>query len=517
MKKQLCALFAVALAGLAISAGIPNQVLAYDNESDVTFDSGNYEEILFVPYGKSESEVFYDSSLNDREGYGPNAFFVDDETIYVMDSLNNQIKEYKNGTFVDSICLEKNNPVSLFSSFVVNDKIYACNSDNGKNSIYTFSLDGKKEAETSFTSLPVMSMNIQKDSLFVYDGQAEYEFELIKGVPVFKSKNPYKKQSVGENVMSYYIAENDKYSFETSISIEDDTCLNGEFSIIAFDKQGDKNIQVPLPIDKYYYRIDSYFTTDNEKNYLMIPESDGIRIYSINFDSGSDFSICGNRNYVIADDNNDNDLLASSISLSRQQVLSRANTIAGCDWTLRKINTISSSSYITLPDYVNAKVLSGVLENGGTAIMDGIPYCWGGFDSQDTSNTTGYTNFVSAISAGRIAGNINSSSSGKVSGTCGLDCSGFVSAAYKLGEKKATWELATFGNAVNYSQLNTMDFLVKSSVHTLLFYNWQSTDHSTMLIMESNNPANYDDKTLIRIVNTANYVNNGYSARTPFN
>lgn len=52
MKKQLCALFAVALAGLAINAGIPNEVLAYDNESDVTFDLGNYEEILFVPYGK---------------------------------------------------------------------------------------------------------------------------------------------------------------------------------------------------------------------------------------------------------------------------------------------------------------------------------------------------------------------------------------------------------------------------------------------------------------------------------
>lgn len=49
MKKQLCALFAVALAGLAVNAGIPNEVLAYDNESDVTFDLGNYEEILFVP------------------------------------------------------------------------------------------------------------------------------------------------------------------------------------------------------------------------------------------------------------------------------------------------------------------------------------------------------------------------------------------------------------------------------------------------------------------------------------
>ena len=77
----------------------------------------------------------------------------------------------------------------------------------------------------------------------------------------------------------------------------------------------------------------------------MIPESDGIRIYSINFDLGSDFSICENRNYVIADDNNDNDndLLALGISLSRQQVLSRANTIAGFDWTLKKINTIFSS------------------------------------------------------------------------------------------------------------------------------------------------------------------------------
>lgn len=37
-----------------------------------------------------------------------------------------------------------------------------------------------------------------------------------------------------------------------------------------------------------------------------------------------------------------------------------------------------------------------------------------------------------------------------------------------------------------------------------------------MLIIEASNPEDYDDKTLIRVVDTDDYLNNGYIMRTPW-
>ena len=68
-------------------------------------------------------------------------------------------------------------------------------------------------------------------------------------------------------------------------------------------------------------------------------------------------------------------------------------------WTLSSKN-ISTNTDVKLPDFIQRAVSDGLLENGGTVRMSGIPYCWGGFDSQYTSNNSGYSTFADAISAG---------------------------------------------------------------------------------------------------------------------
>ena len=100
-------------------------------------------------------------------------------------------------------------------------------------------------------------------------------------------------------------------------------------------------------------------------------------------------------------------------------------------------------------------------------------------------------------------------------GLQGLDCSGFVSAAYGFSTKSGTYGLDSDLNIVSsVSGLASMDCLVKPGSHAVLFSSWINQTSGQFVLAESNNPADYDDRTALRTKYISDYVGIGYNLRT---
>lgn len=103
----------------------------------------------------------------------------------------------------------------------------------------------------------------------------------------------------------------------------------------------------------------------------------------------------------------------------------------------------------------------------------GIPYDWGGMNGIDTGISGTYINFLDGLDAGKTAGDINTSAVS--SSTVGVDCSGFISAAYQFGTKYGTSTLNQVFKNTTWANLAKGDIGNKSGVHTWMFL-WYNTN-----------------------------------------
>lgn len=205
----------------------------------------------------------------------------------------------------------------------------------------------------------------------------------------------------------------------------------------------------------------------------------------------------------------------SSISLTRAQVKSRANSMINMSWTLQRSNRVAPTN-ATIPPYI----LSYSVPASGLQVT-GIPYCWGGMNGHVNSGSSAYMKrFSSMITTSYgsnlyCAGNINSSQN-YVPGTAGLDCSGFVGCAYGFSQKQnAAWFLNSYGTTIPFSSLEQMDMLVKSN-HIMLFYSVSSSGSYTVYdATTTSSSGTRIDKASMR-TESASYIN-GFTAKTPWN
>jgi hypothetical protein len=109
----------------------------------------------------------------------------------------------------------------------------------------------------------------------------------------------------------------------------------------------------------------------------------------------------------------------------------------------------------------------------GTSLV-GIPYNWGGFDSS--------ADFLQRMSQGALAGNICTCRDGDcvVDAAAGVDCSGFVSRAWKLTTHHGTSELPNIASAVrdpgpNFRNARKGDIFNKAGHHVRLVESVQET------------------------------------------
>ncbi|MFD3158092.1 cell wall-binding repeat-containing protein [Haloimpatiens sp. FM7330] len=150
-------------------------------------------------------------------------------------------------------------------------------------------------------------------------------------------------------------------------------------------------------------------------------------------------------------------------NISRKQVQERSYKMAYDVWKFVKSLNGNVKTNTKLPDHLIGKT---------TSYEYGIPYNWGGFDGLDTRSSTSWINYYNAINKGAMAGNILTSG-GYKGGTAGIDCSGFVQSALKIGGyKQSTWTLGNHMIPISFDSLRNMDILLLKSSHILFFQSW---------------------------------------------
>lgn len=157
--------------------------------------------------------------------------------------------------------------------------------------------------------------------------------------------------------------------------------------------------------------------------------------------------------------------------ISRSQVEQRAVSMMDLTWTY----SADKNSSIA-PQYAASATLPKQFQGVTTAQFTGIPYAWGGIDGIDTASyNAAWTSFLDAVNKGAFTGNINSQAGfGYIPGTAGIDCSGFVQAAFNIADYKqsSTTLLNNYFTKIDLSSLQHMDILDKPGDHVVIFDKW---------------------------------------------
>lgn len=198
-------------------------------------------------------------------------------------------------------------------------------------------------------------------------------------------------------------------------------------------------------------------------------------------------------------------------TITRSQVEQRAIDMMDLTWTYSYVKngqlTSKYAAYTTKPSQ---------LQNVTTAQMKGIPYNWGGLDSLDLySYNAGWTNFLDAVNKGAFTGNVNTDAGlGLIPGTAGIDCSGFVQAAYNIKDYKQS--TSTLFNKyfvkIDIKDIKHMDILNRPGDHVVIFDKWGTLNGISGAYTYEATP----DQTFGGIQGTKRYfltmsdINNGY-------
>lgn len=486
------------------------------------------EIILDVDYGTEPGKVLFHRGGDEEYETGPEAFYLENEnSIYILDTLNKRINHYENGTFSEMIALENSNSPQSFL-IAADGTLYVYDTYYGEAILRIYMTNGLEKTYVLEDMDYINIRNIRVGSenmIYLSDWYDIYLYDISGEIAELVKKTTLECVENQDVTYSKYIGGDINGHYEMQTTIVESSMLLGEISVVAYDNEEITLGSARVPLEDFVFRPNQYIQIGTDgKVYFMIPMESGLQIRKVTLGSISDSEL--DKVEKLAEEYEAEiaaqaSMASAFVSLTRQEVLERANLIVGQSWTLSADNVdIEDLSEVELPVYIDDIVKSGALDNGGTVTMSGVPYCWGGYDSRYTSYTE-YDTFSEAIEHGYVAGNRCTVSDIQVEGTAGLDCSGFVSAAYGIS-RLTTAGFDNNGTAVTKDTINTMDYLVRRDYyingklqgnHVILFYNWQATDKSRMLIIETSLST---EKTIIRIEDTDEFLQKGYEMKTPW-
>lgn len=165
------------------------------------------------------------------------------------------------------------------------------------------------------------------------------------------------------------------------------------------------------------------------------------------------------------------------------KAFNRAMNIINYRWTYEKKNLDES---IILPYYINEQ-----------NEYIGLPYCYGGQISIDSSNIQGISNFKDALKKGYYPGNINTKL-GYIKNTAGVDCSGFVAAVFDIKESISTATMDKYFKKIDFKDIKPMDIINSKGRHVYIYLG-MSRNNNGIIILEStsNGDKKYKDKTVV--------------------
>lgn len=410
----------------------------------------------------------------ERIGYSEAFCITEDGTIYLLDTYGKRIWKEKG---------KDSGYIPIAESVLPADMMYK----NGEFYVYD-------EMEQEFeiygedgTLLFVAPIELKDDYvkgfqnlqdhvvLATYGGDAIFPIRELGMVYVMEDM-VVQKTVTGDWSFSEYIdadAKGNTYFSYTRL-LENSSVLAGEIFIGKWNKDSALVKQIALPMTELRYLPKRWVQIMEDGTiYLFLPLEKSFEIRAIKEEKAYLSSADEITKAVALIEKEYNTIAKSAkkqqVLLSREECLKRALSIVEYKWTLRKQNTeMYNEKKITLPRYIAAIAKKHEGEAAWTEEMVGIPYCWGGFESQ--YNTQAAQRFDTQLAKNYTAGNINTSYY-TTEKSAGLDCSGYAGTVYGMKEKVNTRMLMGVGTAVTSPEkLDSMDMLLYPGEHVILYY-----------------------------------------------
>lgn len=512
---------------LLCTSFVPGSAFAESKNTD--------SEYAFIPY----TAYTANASLNlvyagpDVVG-GPMSFAINESgEIFILDSDAYKVNVYTSeGAYVKTISLA----ADMFGRDIETDGTYLyimCDNDY----IYkrNISDENSKWAIVSSWDLAETAQLIQENGRVwakawegsdTYLGGAAPEFSEVQthfaasadatammtssGMTISKNNESIQVQLSGYPVGTYILKSIDDISY----IMEQEALFGCQLVETRVGRYHGSSLQataMPVQLSQYeiYIPFKYLYLSDDGVLYQMIPKEDGVSIYIVPWSNGRVSNITED---ILALDRakleqmqSGTNIMTSSTSVngtrgitagpdvvSASTALVRARAMCNVNWQY------DASEHFTPTTSTTQSPIQLTSTTDCTA--KGLPYCWGMMNGLDTANFSGYRNFLTALSDGKTAGNINTADDDGVSSTAGVDCAGFVCAAYKFEARYGTSILNGGINemySVAWSSVQAGDIAVKRG-HTYLvegFVTLSSGQIVSVKTLESTNLSGFDGAT----------------------
>lgn len=455
--------------------------------------------ILELPVNSDSNGIGY--KKGPEETFGPSSFAVDGNVIYILDPNKKLIYVCQNNQINEKIDISFINYANDIR--IINNNIWIL--DNETNMITVLDKRGNIVSKRSINSDVVERpyfLDSNNNNVVLHDFSGN-NYSYDNNININKTlnvKNKIDKVSDKSGKVSFngrktdiiipfneiYGSINVLHEDNNSSYVEVEEILDApkiivENTIRKFNKDGSLEGIARIPVESYYVFPNRLAdVTSNGDVYTMVLGKDNIKVIKLtlekNFNSKlpelkQKFNDSQSMTPKIMITPNASDPGSGSGGYTRTDLENRALAIINYSWTLNATNKESLTG-VTVPVYLQNVSLPHT--------STGIPYCWGGYDSLDTTSGGSWSNYAGAISYGANAGNINTSAY-YVGGTAGLDCSGFASAVYVYYAKQSTGYFAGSSNwkTIGTAQLQNMDILVDSGSHMVFFHTNNGTSVTT--------------------------------------
>ncbi len=497
------------VSGLCLDTSFKTE--AYQRKNIIQPDTNKNEELvngqeiqnnslMYLFSVNKENAVGYDPA-NEHEEIGPDTFFVSDGTVFIDDTINNQIMVYSNGAYKKKIRLQDNMNAMLMFYDSLNDTLKIVYEDlfrEDETDLYLYMtsvcVSGDNEVEKGNKICKNNKMPIEY--YFDMDGNlvTEYpeEFTSLEHVDENLKNSPeYKDTLTSWNDISYDLCTT--YTSKTEGGIVTEYILKNDLEDNGIYAVPEKHEGV---LDRGNIQV-----TKEGNIYQMVVDLTGVKIYQLC--TRSDGLAEQNKLVRTFKNNVENDgsaIYASYKDMTTTKIKNRMDKYEGLSWIFNSNKNSDKSvtadkSKVTQPSWLRN------LADGKNHKVTNIPYCWGGWNAES---------FIENINNGKFAGNVNTTSSGYISGTVGMDCSGYVSVAFDLPYKHGTSTLSNcFSERKNYDNVAAYDILNKVNDHVIIVVKVYSSGGKKYVdTYEENKTAGKVEKKTGR--NYQSLLNNGY-------
>ena len=390
IKKITCAMAFLLVSGLCLDTSFKTE--AYQRKNIIQPDTNKNEELvngqeiqnnslMYLFSVNKENAVGYDPA-NEHEEIGPDTLFVSDGTVFIDDTVNNQIMVYSNGAYKKKIRLQDNMNAMLMFYDSLNDTLKIVYEDlfrEDETDLYLYMtsvcVSGDNEVEKGNKICKNNKMPIEY--YFDMDGNlvTEYpeEFTSLEHVDENLKNSPeYKDTLTSWNDISYDLCTTYTSKTEggivTEYILKNDLEDNGIYAVPEKHEGvlGRGNIQV----------------TKEGNIYQMVVDLTGVKIYQLC--TRSDGLAEQNKLVRTFKNNVENDgsaIYASYKDMTTTKIKNRMDKYEGLSWIFNSNKNSDKSvtadkSKVTQPSWLRN------LADGKNHKVTNIPYCWGGWNAE---------------------------------------------------------------------------------------------------------------------------------------